>query len=1099
MLRLHQSDKLEILAEILAAEHRPPASPFQADTIVVQSLGMGRWVSLRLADRLGICANVKFTLPAAYVWELRRELFGELPRRSPFASEVLAFRIMAWLERSENLARAPRLAGYLRNGGELRRFHLATRIADIFDQYLVYREDWIAAWESGELLGLGGDEGWQALLWRDLVAGEAAAHRARWMRELLARIENPGGEGTKRLPDRLSVFGVSALPPVFVDVLKALGEHCDVAVYALNPCREYWGEIKDQREIGKLAGERRPEDLYLEVGHPLLASLGKQGREFFDALADSAQPRDLFDEEPKRDSLLHILQADILELVDRKRAGPLPIAAADRSLRIHACHGPMREVEVLRDQLLALFDADPSLKPGDVAVLTPDIEKYTPYIEAVFAEGRAASRIPFSIADRGLAHRHPLLETFLALLDLPDSRFLADSTLAYLEQPAIQRRFGLAEDDLPQIHDWARAVGARWGRDGAHKAEYQLPAMPRHTWRDALRRLMLGYALPREVAGEEPPLFEGAMPYDDIEGGRALILGGFSEFLETLFEWAERLKGGRTPADWAETLNLFIDQMFDPRGDDEAILMQLRASLDALRELAEQAGFREPLAARTVKSWLAARLGQPSGSAGFLTGDVTFCAMVPMRSLPFRLIAILGLNYDTFPRHHHPPGFDLMARHPRRGDRSRRLDDRYLFLETLLSAREMLYISYVGRSIRDNSELPPSPLVSELVDVAKQSCVLADSPPGSSPPLKGEKKSEADPIEKHLITVHPLQPFDPAYFADDSRLPGFSPTWLAAARRVGRGEKVPAPLFTGELPPPEEEWRTVDPESLAYFLANPARYLLRRRLNLVLEDADSDLDVREPFGLDYGARDLIRRDVLETLRQGRAADTALRLAEAQGLLPHGPFGVVLHGRERGLVESFAPDLLHDLDAPRLEPLPVDFTADGMRLLGFLTGASAHGLSEYGFDGPGPHQLMRLWLRHLMLCLAAPEGVEKRSVLRAPEKTVVFREVAEPGDELARLLRAYESGLSRPLPWFPKTSHGYARGRLFPPKKVGADPDAIREYALAQARSMWAGSEFSPGEGGNAYYQAVYRNTDPLDGAFEALALELFTPLLKHCE
>lgn len=1093
MLRLHQSNRLETLAAILAAEHQPPSSPFEADTLVVQSLGMGRWVSLRLADHLGICANVRFVLPAAYIWELRRTLFGEQPRRSPFAAEVLAFRIMAWLDQPTNLARAPRLAGYLRQGGEQRRFHLATRIADVFDQYLVYREDWIAAWESGQLLGLGGDEDWQALLWRDLVAGETAAHRARWMRELLARIQERGAArelgGAGRLPERLSVFGVSALPPVFVEVLRALGEHCEVDVYALNPCREYWGEIRDTHEIGRLAGERRPEDLYLEVGHPLLASLGKQGREFFDALADTAQPRELFDEDPRRDSLLSILQADILELVDRRETGPLPIAADDHSLRIQVCHSPMREVEVLRDQLLALFDADPSLKPGDVAVLTPDIEKYAPYIEAVFAEGRAA-RIPFSIADRGLAQSQPVLEAFLTLLDLPDSRFPADAVLALLEQPALLRRFGLSGDDVPLIHDWVRAVGARWGRDAAHKAEHHLPETARHTWRDALERLMLGYALPCEVAGDALPLFSGAAPYDDLEGGRALVLGGFAEFLEALFDWAERLKQARLPQDWAEALNLLADRMFEPRGTEEGAVAQLRASLETLRELAEQAKFRAPLAARTVKAWLAARLQRPIGVAGFLTGDVAFCAMVPMRSLPFRVIALLGLNYDSFPRHQQPPGFDLMAYQPRRGDRSRRLDDRYLFLETLLSAREKLYISYVGRSIRDNAELPPSPLVSELIDVARQSAVLADVQP------KEGQTPEAQ-LEQHLTTVHPLQPFDPAYFSGLPRLPGYSEAWLAAARKIGRGERGPAALFVGELPEPEEEWLSVDPESLGYFLSNPARYVLRRRLNLFLADGDAGFEVREPFALDYAARDQVRRVLLETVRRGEDAGSALAQAEAQGLLPHGPFGAALHDRERGLVTRFAPDLLRDLDAPRLPPLPVDFEVDGMRLSGYLAGASAEGLAEYGFDMPGPHQLLRLWLKHLLLCRVAPEGVVRRSVLRSPAKTVVFREVPDPAAELAELLRAYRQGLRRPLPFFPKASYSYARTCLFPSKKLAsAAPEALREAALAQARGTWAGSEHAAGEGGNPYYQAVYRGIDPFDGEFESWALALLGPLLR---
>lgn len=1076
MLRLYHSDKLEFLAELLTADSTPPASPFEPEIVIVQSLGMGRWLSLRLADNLGICANVRFLLPASFIWDLLRQFLGELPRRSAFSSEVLTFRIFDWLGRTANLERTPRLSGYLQNGDELRRFQLAKRIADLFDQYLMYRADWIAAWERGETLALDGDEDWQALLWRDLSMGEAAPHRARFMNELLTALESDSA--ADRLPRRIAIFGVSSLPPAFLDVLNALARHTEINLYALNPCREYWGEIRDEREIGRVAGERSPEDLYLEVGHPLLASLGKQGREFFDSVAEHSELHSLFRAEPPRDSLLHILQADILELIDRRSAGRLAVRPDDRSLQVHACHSPMREVEVLRDQLLALFDLDPELKPSDVAVLTPDIEQYTPYIEAVFAESHDAPQIPFSIADRGLTHEQPLLETFLALLDLPESRFAADTTLGFLEQPAIQRRFRLCEDDLPMIHHWARSVGTRWGRDGTHKTEYRLPDVPRHTWRDGLKRLMLGYALPQELAGDGFPLFAETLPYDDIEGSRVLILERFAEFLETLFEWADRFKAKQPVTEWVERLNSFIDRLFDPRDEDETLLLQLRGTLDLLRELSEQAGFREPVGIRVIKRWLADRLCQPSSAGGFLTGAVTFCAMVPMRSLPFKVIAVLGLNHDSFPRQRHPPDFDLMAKHPRRGDRSRRLDDRYLFLETLLSAREVFYLSYVGRSVRDNAELPPSPLVSELIDVAKQSCELA----------------EGD-IESHLVTQHPLQPFDPGYFKDDARLPGYSSTWLAAARLIGRGDQEPAPLFSGPLPEPEEEWRTVDPEGLAYFFSNPARYLLRRRLNLVLEDAATEFEVREPFALDYRTRNQVRQNLLNALALDREPHSALLLADAQGLLPHGRFGEALHGKEQRLVESFAVKLLPELVKPRFEPMPVDFEANGLRLIGSLAEVGASGLTDYSFEEPSPRQLFDLWLRHLMLCLIAPKNVTPQSILHTPKQTLTFHAVHDPENELVKLLNAYWQGLSAPLPFFPKASHAYARCIHDPPARLGGDPEAIRLNALRQAWSIWEGSEFQAGESVNSYYQTVYRGSDPLDESFEALAIELISPML----
>ncbi|WP_054774796.1 exodeoxyribonuclease V subunit gamma [Methylogaea oryzae] len=486
MLYLHQSHRLEVLLNGLAEVARSPLpDPFAAELMVVQSKGMGRWISLRLAERQGVCANVQFPLPASFLWQLLRLCFGELPERSAFAPEVLVWRIRAWLERAEDVARSPRLAAYLNSGDERRRQQLAERLADVFDQYLVYRPDWIEAWEEGRLLALGADEEWQAALWRHLAAGQGDSHRARLVRRLLHRLEDGS---PLALPPRVSVFGVSSLPPVFLDVLQALARRIDVHVYALNPCREYWGEIRDQREIARIAGERSADDLYLEVGHPLLASLGKQGRDFFDRLAEFPQLDSEFavdEAEPPRRSLLEVLQADILELRDRRDDRPWRLAAEDDSLQVHVCHGPMREVEVLHDRLLHLFQRHPDLQPDDVAVLTPDIGLYAPYVEAVFSRRQGDTFIPYSIADRGMSAEQPLLEAFLALLDLPDSRYPTDWVLGLMEHPAVLRRFGLEADDLDSVRHWLQETGVRWGRDGDHKAGLGLPATTRHTWREA--------------------------------------------------------------------------------------------------------------------------------------------------------------------------------------------------------------------------------------------------------------------------------------------------------------------------------------------------------------------------------------------------------------------------------------------------------------------------------------------------------------------------------------------------------------------------------------------------------------------------------------
>lgn len=1067
MFHLFQSNRLETLAELLANTlSRPLRSPLQPETILVQNSGMERWLTLRLAQHLSICAHVEFPLPASFIWKLMRAMLGELPRRSPFSPEVLSWRIMGWLGDTSHLAAFPRVQHYLDGGGDYRRHELACRIADVFDQYLIYRPDWIVRWEKGDRCGLGAEEDWQATLWRDMAAQAGEAHWVRLMETLLQQLD---GDAPPGLPERVILFGISSLSPLFMALLHKLALHCEVLVFALNPSQEYWELIRDCKEQARLSITAPSGELHLETGNPLLASLGKQGRDFFGALAAFPELEDHFapGEEDATATLLRNLQDDILNLSDPEAPDFIPhdIADGDRSLQIHACHSPMREIEVLHDQLLRLFAADPALLPGDVAVLCSDVAFWAPYVDAVFAPGGGKPAIPYGIAG-GKGKEDTLASTFLSLLDLPASRFNADWMLGLLAHPAVLRRFDLEEDDLPLIQHWVRETGIRWGRDADHKDGLGLPATPRHTWRDGLTRLLLGYALPREVAGDALPLFGACLPWDDIEGRQAQLAGCLAEFAETLFDLATMLQGSHTPARWANMLNTLIERLFAPDTDEEDAVNRLRDKLALLRELGAAANFEQPLEMAVVKSWLSGQLAQAAGSGQF-GGGVTFAAMTAMRSLPFKVICVLGLNDGEFPRRHTPAGFDLIAAHPRPGDRSRRLDDRYLFLEILLSARQTLYLSHVGQDIRDNRELPPSVLVAELLDVVKASC--------------GAQTAH------RIVTRHFLQPFNPAYFHGNPTYPAFSRFWLEASRKLTE-ETVAPRLFDATLPEAEAEWNTVEIEQLARFYANPARALLQQRMGIRLAEGEAEIAAREPFSLDYLNRQAIRAQLLENIQADRPPEAALQLVEAQGWLPHGDFGAHLLAHEENRINKLAAQWLpHE----PLAALPIDFSAGGMRLTGWLNGAGAEGLVEYTLDEIKPRARFALWLRHLLLCRIKPPDIPLRSRLIGIDKTECLGVVAHPEEELAKLLKYYRQGLHFPLPFFIKSAWAYA-ARIF----AGKD----EETALKAARLQWDEPEFRigafRGESEERHYRMIYRDHTPLDGRFREIACDLLLPLMQ---
>ncbi|MDZ7684448.1 MAG: exodeoxyribonuclease V subunit gamma [Gammaproteobacteria bacterium] len=533
-----------------------------------------------------------------------------------------------------------------------------------------------------------------------------------------ARPPRRSGTAAGRRARHIAVIGLSTLPPIHLEALQALSHHIDVDLYFLNPCQHYWGDIvseKDQarRSIRGMTGktELADED-YLEVGNPLLSSWGKQGREFLELLLDTEDIVDAeFFEPPTGESMLAGIQRDILELSFGGEGGTgvtpekRPTNARDLSVQIHVCHSKMREVEVLYDQLLRLFDEAPDLTPADVIVMTPDVADYAPFIEAVFPR----SKLPYTIADRALGEESPVLLALSTLLSLPDSRLTSTEVMDLLEVPTIARRFELEDSDLQLMSRWIQASGIRWELDGEARAErWQVPATRENTWHFGIDRLLLGFAM-----REEDGIFGDILPCD-VDSSEAGILGTFCDIIERISFYRDVLAKSHTASEWRDLVQQLMDDFFEAQGDEELDLASVRDLLILLEEETASTEFVESISPRLFRYWLNQQLSISQQSRGFISGGVTFATLVPMRSIPFRVVCLLGMNDGNYPRQDRPPTFDLMAREGyRRGDRSKRNDDRYLFLEALISAEDTFYVSYEGRA---SATIKKSPLPYSLAN-----------------------------------------------------------------------------------------------------------------------------------------------------------------------------------------------------------------------------------------------------------------------------------------------------------------------------------------------------------------------------------------------
>ncbi len=1042
-INLYTSNRLETLANVCTDIFRQdPLTPFEAEIVVAQSRGMARWLAMQFASRLSVWANGSFPFPNAFVGEIFRQVLGQSDQ-PVYERKKGLWQLMQLLD---EVAEEPFMAGICQKSADSRkRFQLAGQLADLFDQYSMYRPDLILSWEDGQ------DGSWQAELWRRLVARFGLTHRA----ALLDRFRHALNSECPPLLRRITLFGISSLPPFHLEVFDALSRHTSVHLFFMNPSRHWWGDIISEKEISRrLAHVKKDADeLYLESGNSLLASMGHIARDFLSFLQEKNCREFEFFENPPDNTLLAIVQQDILELVEAKEKRP-----PDNSIVVNSCHSAMREVEVLHDHLLRLFEEDPSLKPEDIIVMAPDIEPYSPLVQAVFGPERDRPRfIPYSLADRSIGSSCRLIDAFFSLLDQIGGRYEASRILDLVQLPVVSRRFSLGEADCLRIREWVEELSIRWGRDVENKKELGLPPFGENTWRAGLDRLLLGYAM----SGQNE-IFSGILPFD-VEGGDSEILGRMLDCLQALFFRMTNLQAKRTLSAWSLDLLSLVEECFLPEEGQENEAQQLRNALQELAVMQEKSGFDGLIDLPVMNGYLQKVLGEEKSPHGFLSGGVTFCSLLPMRAIPFKVVCLLGMNDVAFPRPHFSLNFDLMDRHPRPGDRSPRLDDRYLFLEALLSARRQFYISYQGQSVQDDTSLPPSVLVSELLDFLQQ--------------------------DDSFISRHRLQPFHPDYFRRESPLFSYSQENFRACRRLVKGVDSGVGFWQGlPINEADESFRHVDLHDLLDFFVHPLRFFCRKRLGVDLQEGDEQKEDMEPFRIEGLARYQLEAEMVKrAIGQEESGNTAA-LWRARGMLPHGPVGDIA-GKELLEEVDLFQGRLEPYLSPLKEPLVFQIKINEFQVSGRMENRTENGLLFARPAAIKGRDLLRAWLQHLIMNMVDTD-CSRSSFVVGKKEAIVLQPIENGGEILGDLLDLYWQGLREPLPFFSETSYRYADFFL----------QGKHEEADKAAHEYWYGGYNRLGECEDVYMKFRFRSSDtPLDASFEKLALRVFGPLFNHLE
>ncbi len=1053
-LHLHRAERTDLLADGLGALlANPLPDPFAEELVLVPARGVERWLSQRLSHVLGrgsggdgVCAAVAFRSPGSLIAEITGTADDD-----PWSPDALAWPLLEVIDCTLDEPWCRTLAthlGHFDTGPEAelrrgRRYSVARRLAGLFASYARQRPRLLADWLDGDAGDLDTDLAWQPELWRALAASVPADPPHLHHEKTVARLR----AGPTDLPARLSLFGHTRLACADVELLDALATHHDLHLWLPHPSDRLWQALAGVHGVVP----RHDDGSRHAAHHPLLETLGRDVRELQRGLPARRATDEFICGTTRPNTLLGWLQSDVAANAVRP-AGREP-ADGDRSVQVHSCHGAARQIDVLRDVLLGLLEDDPTLEPRDIVVMCPDIEAYAPLIVAGFGLGETAGdshpahRLRVRLADRSLTQTNPLLGVAAELLSIAGSRATATGVLNLAQAAPVRARFGFSDDDLDKITDWVREANIRWGFDKEHRAPYGLDHIVHNTWRFGLDRILTGVAM----SDDSQAWLDTALPLDNVGSDKVELAGRLAEYVDRLHHVVKRLSDTKPLAEWLDALTEGVALL--TRSADAWQEAQLQTEF---ANVSGQAGSRTAMMLRLndICALMSDHLAGRPTRANFRTGTLTVCTMVPMRSVPHRVVCLVGLDDKVFPRLNVADGDDVLARGPRTGERDIRSEDRQLLLDAVCAATETLVITYTGNDEHTGHPYPPAVPLAELLDALDQTT---------------EK-----PVRGHIVVRHPLQPFDVKNVQPGRLVPGtpftFDPTALAAAR-ASAGTRCTPTLFIAEpLPAPAAE--DVALADLLDFFKDPVRGFFRALDCTLPWDVDGVEDAM-PVEIDPLQEWTVGDRMLRDMLRGMHPDTAAHAEWRRGTLPPGRLGVrkakEIRDRARDLA---AAALQHRAIGGDAHDINVDLGA-GRRLTGTVTPVFGQRTVSVTYSKLAPKHVLAAWIGLVALAAEKPGGdwtalCIGRGKSRNRIATRLFAAPQDPVAVARDLVALYDAGRREPLPLPLKTSCAWAQAR-----RDDEDP-------YQAARATWETSGFHPGENGERAHVRVWGEKPTLD-------------------
>ncbi|WP_284150758.1 exodeoxyribonuclease V subunit gamma [Blochmannia endosymbiont of Camponotus sp. C-003] len=979
--------------------------PMQSEIILTEHSIMDQWIQIEIANHFGIACNIKFMTLMSFIQYISNKIEPNNSITNNFSCSSIYWKFMKILSQTQILNQCPIIDKYLHDDANQQKIgQFSEQLSNLFIQYLIYRPDWLNSWESNEIINDLDDthQSWQSKIWRIFIENIECDHQKlnnnniHPLQRCINFLKNTQNIICNHLPSRIFIFGITSIPPIYWNILKLLSYHIDIYLWFINPCCHNLIYIPNQDQDTITQQEKQlinqttasshsssfvtahlfKRNNHDNINHPLLNSWGNVARNtlsLFTQLQDKIELTSFI--VPKQNSLLHIIQKNILEFQNhtknkKKQSNTTTfknnerhlLTLEDQSITCHVCHSIQREVEVLHDNLLSMMTDDPSLSPGDIIVMAYDIHYYKSAIHSIF-DNIQDRHLPFNIATNSYKkNTHPIVSTFIKILNITHSRFTSEEILSFLTITPIASRFNMNKEEVKLLHQWTIESGIRWGLDDITMYNFNLPIINQNTWNFGLNRMLLGYAIKHQHN-----TWEKFLPYDDITiRDHSNVIGQLGEFLKTLKKWRDRFSHSYPLIEWRSYFKEIIDDFFycdHLDSDNKKVLLFLKNCYEDVLESGIQAEYNQTISITVLRDKLCQKLTQNIIIPRFIPNVINFCNINPIFCIPYKIVCFLGMNDDKFPRNKITPDFNLMVKNPRKNDDNIYEKDCYSFLMALLLAQERIYISFIGHSMYDIAMNYPSVLVNELFEYIALNFYSKEHE-------NIDININIKHIRQRLCQWHHPFPFSPDNFNSSNNQQSFAKEWLSTININNNHSPLIYPNFNTPLS--YHATKTIMFQDLYNFYRHPVRTWFQNRLNVYFDQNTLKLSNDEPFSVDRLNRYKLNIKLIDYLIHNKNIDELYRNVRASGILPYGVFGKLYWTKQQKKMTILANQIktFHCIEKHSLN---ISLIFDTTKLIGQLISVQENGLIRWQPRHLSMKDVLLLWIEHIIYCAIGGKG------------------------------------------------------------------------------------------------------------------------------